>query len=325
MAVYTQLSNETIAGVLEQDYGLKPLAFVVGIAQGVENSNYLVAIGKEPENERKFILTLYEKRVKVDELPFFLRLMQHVAQHGLACPQPIARKDGKLFGQVQGRQAALVSFLEGKSRSILQEVHCAAVGETNAMLHIAAQDYNDSRPNALSLEGWKTLAKKLKGRLDSVQPGLDKLVADEIVYLEKHWPHDLPRGIIHADLFPDNVFFVDDAVSGVIDFYFACEDFLAYDVAVTLNSWCFEPDHSFNPGKAKLLLKNYQAKRAFTAEEKKAFPVLLRGAALRFLLTRAHDLIHHEAGALVNPKDPLEYAMKLQFHRSGAWIVDRDT
>lgn len=317
MAVYTQLSNEAIAELLSADYGIGTLDYALGIAQGVENSNYLIGTHGAQGVEEKYILTLYEKRVKEEELPFFLGLMQHLTQHGVNCPQPVARTDGGYISDIAGKKAAIVSFLNGKSRSVLRNEHCAGVGHICAQLHVAAQGFAPSRPNALSLAGWKILYAKIAARLDEVQPGLQKLVGDELDYLEKHWPEPaaLPRGIVHADLFPDNVFFIDDAVSGVIDFYFACEDFFAYDLAIALNSWCFD-GRACNLTKATLLTKNYQQVRGLNDAEKQAFPVLLRGAALRFLLTRAHDLLHHEKSALVTPKDPLEYVAKLKFHQS---------
>ncbi len=317
MAVYTQLTNEQIAELLEQHYAVGTLNFAVGIAQGVENTNYLVAVRTPAGAEQKTILTLYEKRVNPADIPFFLNLLEHVAAAGVQCPRPIVRRDGALFGDVAGKQATLVSFLNGKSRTIIKNPHAAAVGEALGTLHCATQGFAASRVNALSLAGWQALYAKMEGRLNSIQPDLDMLVRDELQFLATAMPKadTLPSGIIHADLFPDNVFFEDDTVSGIIDFYFACHDMLAYDVAITLNAWCFEPRGEFNPTKSKLLLSHYQKKRAFTPAEIKAFPILLRGASLRFLLTRAHDWIHRDPQALVRPHDPLEYASKLRFHQ----------
>lgn len=316
MAVYTQLSNEAIAELLSAGYGIGALDYALGIAQGVENSNYLIGMHGDDGAEQKYILTLYEKRVREEELPFFLGLMQHLAQHGVTCPQPVARRDGGYISEIAGKKAAIVSFLNGKSRTILRPEHCAGVGSVCAELHVAAQGFAQSRANALALAGWKTLYAKIAARLDEVQPGLQSMVGEELDYLEKHMPQGtaLPRGIVHADLFPDNVFFIDDAVSGVIDFYFACEDFFAYDLAIALNSWCFD-GRECNLTKARLMTKHYQQVRPLDDAEKQALPVLLRGAALRFLLTRAHDLLHHEKSALVTPKDPLEYVAKLRFHQ----------
>jgi len=314
MAVYTQLTNETIADLVENQYGLGKLAFAVGIAQGVENSNYLLDVTTQDGREEKYILTLYEKRVKAEELPFFIHLMKHLEAKKIPCPQPIARKDGSYFSVVQGKQAALVSFLHGRSRTVLKNPHVSEVGRALAELHLAAKDFDGLRANALSLQGWQTLVASLAGKLDAIAPGLDAMVAEEIAYLKDHWPVSLPVGIIHADLFPDNVFFEDDTLSGLIDFYFACADALAYDVAITLNAWCFE-QKEFNATKSRLLLQHYQAVRPLETAEKSAFNVLLRGAALRFLLTRAYDWIHQTKDAMVTPKDPMEYVQKLRFHQ----------
>lgn len=318
MAVYTQLTNETIAEIVEDVYGLGPLVFALGIAEGVENTNYLVVAEGKDGAEHKYILTLYEKRVNTNELPFFLGLMRHLAAKGIACPQPLPRRDGTLHTEVKDRHAVLVSFLPGKSKTLFEVGDVAHVGKAIALLHRAGADFPIARENALSLAGWQALADKLEGKLDSIEPGLESLVMHELMFLDEHWPVGLPVGVIHADLFPDNVFFEDDGrLSGIIDFYFACTDMLAYDVAIALNAWCFEGDR-FSAAKADALLMQYQAVRPFTAEERTAWPVLLRGAALRFLLTRAHDWVFREPGALVTPHDPREYVMKLKFHRGGA-------
>ncbi len=311
MAVYTQLANEDIAALVEDTYGLPKLALAVGIAQGVENSNYLLELA----DQSKYILTLYEKRVADADVPFFLGLMQHLAGQGIACPQPVPRRDGALYGTVAGKQAALVTFLEGKSRTRLESVHCAGAGGALAALHAGVAGFEGRRANSMSFAAWKDLFAKIAGRVDEISPGLKTLIADELAHLETHWPSALPKGIIHADLFPDNVFFSGDAVSGVIDFYFACDDFFAYDLAITINSWCFDAAGAFDRSKSSALLAAYQKQRPLSDAEKAALPLLLRGSALRFLLTRAHDLLFHEKSALVTPKDPMEYVGKLKFHQ----------
>ncbi|MFZ4125062.1 MAG: homoserine kinase [Rickettsiales bacterium] len=315
MAVYTQLTNETIAELVEQHYGLGALSFAVGIAQGVENSNYLLDVMDADGAEHKYILTLYEKRVKSEELPFFIHLMKHVQGKGIPCPQPIARKDGAYISEVQGKQAAMVSFLNGRSRTVIKNPHVSEVGAALAKLHVAAGDFTLQRANALSLSGWRSLAGALQGKLDTITQGLDAMVRDELAYLEAHWPSDLPKGIIHADCFPDNVFFEGDVLSGLIDFYFACNDMLAYDVAITLNAWCFENHKEFSPTKSRLLLQHYQKHRPFHDAEREAFMILVRGAALRFLLTRSYDWIHRTQDAMVTPLDPMVYVHKLRFHQ----------
>jgi homoserine kinase type II len=316
MAVYTQLTNEQIADHLAQHYDVGALAFALGIAQGVENSNYLIDTEDATGAEHKYILTLYEKRTNPEDLPFFMQLLTHVAERGVACPRPIVRKDGTLFGELAGKQAALVTFLHGKSRTVLRNPHVASVGDALGRLHVATADYALTRANALSLAGWQALYAKIEGRLDEIHDGLEALVRRELQHAAQQFAvlEHLPHGVIHADLFPDNVFFEGDDVSGMIDFYFACNDALAYDVAITLNAWCFEQSGEFSPTKSKLLLTAYQKNRRFAAAEIAAFPALLRGAALRFLLTRAHDWIFRDPHALVRPHDPLEYAAKLRFH-----------
>jgi homoserine kinase type II len=315
MAVYTQLTNETIASLLSETYGLGELVFAVGIAEGVENTNYLCVVRDARGTETKVILTLYEKRVGAHELPFFLGLMQYLSAQGFACPLPIARADGALFGEVAGRQAAMVTFLNGKSRSLPKNPHVASLGEAVARLHQASAGCILTRENALTLQGWQRLYGAMEGQLNQLYDGLDALVRSELEFLQQHWPHGLPQGIIHADIFPDNVFFEGDDVSGIIDFYFACNDAYAYELAIVVNAWCFEHRSEFNRTKSQLFLQRYQALRPLSAQEKQAFPVLCRGAALRFLLTRAYDALNQQAGALVRVKDPLEYMHKLQFHR----------
>ena len=310
MAVYTDVGAEDLSRFLA-GYDIGALLSYKGIAEGVENSNFLV------HTERgNYILTLYEKRVKAADVPFFLAFMEHLATHGINCPLPVHNKAGKVLGELAGRPAAIVTFLDGVWVRRPSSGNCTALGQVMAAMHLAGQSFKMERANALSVENWRGLYEQAKDRADGVQPGLSATIAGELDYLEKHWPRDLPRGVIHADLFPDNVFFLGDRLSGLIDFYFACTDALAYDVAVCLNAWCFEPDHSYNVTKGRALLSAYGEKRALTAPEKAALPVLARGAALRFLLTRLVDWLAVPDGALVRPKDPLEYFRKLRFHQS---------
>ncbi len=309
MAVYTHVDEDALAAFLDHyDVGLV-IAFK-GIAEGVENSNFLLQT-----ETGSYILTLYEKRVNADELPFFLGLMGHLAAKGLACPTPIAGHDGKALRDLCGRPAALVSFLRGLSVGRPSLAHCAAVGRGMAQMHRAVADFGMHRPNALGLAGWHQLAGACRDQAERVRPGLMDMIDDELAWLERAWPKALPAGVIHADLFPDNVFFMGEELSGLIDFYFACDDFLAYDLVIAMNAWCFEPDRSFNATKARRLLAGYQAVRPLEPGEIAAFPALARGAALRFLLTRLYDWVNQVEGALVRPKDPGEYVEKLRFHR----------
>ena len=303
MAVYTDVSADDLARFIARSD--------IGIAEGVENSNFLVHT-----SAGNFILTLYEKRVAEADLPFFLGLMEHLAARGLNCPQPVKNKEGGMLGVVAGRPAAIVTFLDGLWIRKPNAGHCAAVGEAMARLHLAGADFAIKRPNALSVDSWRPLFEHAGPRGDSVRPGLCNEIVSELGLLEKNWPRDLPVGVIHADLFPDNVFFLGDKLSGLIDFYFACNDMFAYDVAICLNCWCFEPDHSYNVTKGRALLSGYNKVRALSAAEQAALPILARGAAMRFLLTRLVDWLAVPDGALVKPKDPLEYFRKLRFHQS---------
>jgi homoserine kinase type II len=316
MAVYTDVTAEDLGRFLS-NYDLGELLSYKGIAEGVENSNFLVHTGAG-----NFILTLYEKRVAEDDLPFFLGLMEHLAARGITCPQPVKNKQGGVLGKIAGRPAALVTFLDGLWIRRPNPGHCAAVGEALARLHLAGADFKARRKNALSIESWRPLYENARPRGDSVRQGLCDEIAKELDYLEKSWPRDLPPGVIHADLFPDNVFFLGDKLSGLIDFYFACTDMLAYDIAISLNAWCFEADHSYNVTKGRSLLNAYGKARPLSTGERSALPILSRGAAMRFLLTRLVDWLAVPDGALVRPKDPLEYYRKLRFHQSVKRVED---
>jgi len=309
MAVYTEVSDSQLAAFMEQyDLG-DPLA-LMPIAEGVENSNYRLATTTGP-----YILTIYEKRVDRADLPFFLGLMEHLSAGGIPCPLPIQGRNGEALREVNGKAAAIITFLEGGWPRKISPNHCRRLGAAMAQMHLAGTDFTLSRPNSLSMRGWRDVFQSVEGRADEVAPGLAAEIANELDVIEANWPNDLPAGVIHADLFPDNVFFRGEALSGIIDFYFACNDFFAYDLAICLNAWCFEPDRSFNVTKAKLMLSSYRKVRPFSEIEVANLPLLARGAALRFLLTRLHDWLHQVEGALVKPKNPTEYLQKLRFHR----------
>jgi homoserine kinase type II len=316
MAVYSDVSDEELQQFLAS-YNIGSLLAYKGIAEGVENSNYLLHT-----SDGFFILTLYEKRVAADDLPFFLGLIEHLAAHGITCPQPVRSRCGEALGRLVNRPAAIFTFLDGMWIRRPQVVHCGAVGEALAQLHLAGADFKMSRQNALSVKGWRALADTTGARADTVKKGLAAAIESEVALLERDWPHDLPQGVIHADLFPDNVFFLDNHLSGLIDFYFACTDAFAYDVAICLNAWCFEPDHSYNITKSRALLNGYTHVRKLNPREIAALPLLCRGAALRFLLTRLVDWLNVPPGALVKPKDPLEYYRKLRFHQAGVCARD---
>jgi homoserine kinase type II len=316
MAVYTDVAAEDLAQFLA-GYDIGELLAYKGIAEGVENSNFLVHT-----SQGNFILTLYEKRVAAKDLPFFLALMEHLHARDITCPQPVKNRKGEVLGTVAGRPAALITFLDGMWIRRPSAAHCAALGSALAKLHLAGLDFPIKRGNALSVGGWRALYEHCAARANEVHRDLKSFLAKELDQLERSWPRNLPEGVIHADLFPDNVFFLGEKLSGLIDFYFACTDALAYDVAICLNAWCFEIDHSYNVTKGKGLLQAYGAVRALSAEEREALPLLARGAALRFLLTRLVDWFDVPPGALVRPKDPMEYVRKLRFHQAVKTVRD---
>jgi len=317
MAVYTDVAADELAVFLSQ-YDLGEVLSYKGIAEGVENSNFLLHT-----STGSFILTLYEKRVAKGDLPFFLGLMTHLAAHGINCPQPVKNRHGEALGSLAGRPAAIITFLEGIWPRKPNATHCARLGEALAKMHLVGRDFSMVRANALSVAGWRPLFDAAGGRADEVQHGLSAFIAAELDFLEGGvWPSNLPQGVIHADLFPDNAFFLGERLSGIIDFTFACNDILAYDVAICLNAWCFETDHAFNVTKARAFLSAYGRERKLSDAEQDALPLLARGAAIRFLLTRLVDWLNVPPGALVRPKDPLEYVRKLRFHQSVTSVRD---
>jgi homoserine kinase type II len=316
MAVYTEVSDEALVAFLA-DYDIGSVVAFRGIAEGVENSNFSLRT-----TAGDYILTLYEKRVDPAELPWFLGLMAHLAARGITCPLPVQARDGAALRGLAGRHAAITTFLPGVWPRRVRQEHCAPVGRALAALHLAGQDYAPTRRNALGPDGWRPLFERARGRADEVAPGevggevggLAAELDDALSAILAAWPAGLPVGHIHADLFPDNVFFLDGRLSGLIDFYFAATDLLAYDLAVCLNAWCFEPDFAFNVTKARALLASYGAVRKLSDAERAALPVLCQGAAIRFLLTRLYDWVNTPPGAMVTRKDPIEYLRRLRFH-----------
>jgi homoserine kinase type II len=313
MAVYTEVSDAELEAFLAE-YDIGQADSFKGIAEGVENTNYVLTTDRG-----QYMVTLYEKRVDPKDLPFFLGLMDHLAERGINCPRTIHGRDGNALRTLAGKPAAITSFLHGMWPRRIAVKHCAPVGEALAQFHLAGQDFALKRPNALSVAGWRPLFEGCRGHIDDA---LEQELKAELDFFEANWPTDLPTGVIHADLFNDNVFFLNDRLSGVIDFYFACNDFLAYDVAICLNAWCFEPDNAFNATKARALLQAYGQVRPLGEEEKRRLPMLARGSALRFLLTRLYDWVHTPKDALVKRKDPNEYLLKLRFHRGTTSLAD---
>jgi homoserine kinase type II len=310
MAVYTEVTDEELDAFVAA-YDIGAVTSCKGIAEGIENSNYLLRTAGGT-----FILTLYERRVRPADLPYFLGLMDHLAADGVPCPTPVHGIDGQALRSLCGRPAAILTFLDGVWPRRPTPDHCAALGAALARMHLAADGFAMTRANDLSLAGWRQLFEACRARADEVLPGLAQELAAELDFLEACWPAALAAGVIHADLFPDNVFFLDGRLSGVIDFYFACNDSLAYDIAICLNAWCFDADVAFNVTAARRLLAGYGAVRPLTGAENAALPILARGAALRFVLTRLHDRLFPAEGALVRPKDPLDFLRRLRFHRA---------
>ncbi|MBC7768063.1 MAG: homoserine kinase [Phycisphaerales bacterium] len=310
MAVYTTLSDSDLAALLAQ-YDLGPATSCKGIAEGVENSNYLLRTGAG-----QFILTIFEKRVREEDLPFFMQLMARLAERGVPAPQPIATKTGALFTHTKQKPAAIISFLDGVWPRAPDIGHCAAIGEVLARMHVALEGFELARANALSLDGWEKLIAPRLAQAEYLRPGLASLIERDVAETRAAWPRDLPRGPIHADLFPDNALFLGTRLTGVIDFYFACTDFLSYDLAVCLNAWCFAHERDYDIARGAAMIAAYETIRPLSDAEREALPTLCRGAALRFFATRLADWGDTPAGALVKPKDPLEYADKLAFHRN---------
>ena len=316
MAVYTDVSDQELKAFLSgYDVGA-PLAFK-GIAEGVENSNFLL----ETESGR-FILTVYERRVAGGDLPFFLGLMEHVAMRGFPSAAPVRDRRGESLNTIRGKPAALVTFLPGLSVRRPSVSDCREAGEGLAWLHRAAEGFGGRRENALGPGAWAPLFAPLHEAAEALKPGLAAVITGDLDLLERRWPTGLAEGLIHADLFPDNVFLMNGRFAGAIDFYFACWDVLAYDIAVALNAWCFEPDGGFNITAAGALVEGYQRRRVLSANERAALPILAHGAAMRFFLTRLHDWGATPAGSLVRPKDPMDYERRLAAHRAGIFLLE---
>ncbi len=311
MAVYTKVSQEDLSGFLEL-YNIGNAVQLTGIESGVENSNYLLQT-----DQGQFILTLFEKRVREEDLPFFMNLMRHLVAKGLPTAGPVEDLAGGFLNRLNGRPAAIINFLDGKDKADLSVSDCAACGSMTARLQLATSDFHETRKNDLSLAGWVELFEKCKTDADRCEPDLAAEIEEELNFLDANWPSEnaLPRGVVHVDLFPDNIFFKGNDLSGVIDFYFACTDFYAYDLAICLTAWVFDAQHEFCPAKAKAMLDAYQNVRALSENEKSSFQLLCRGAAIRFLLTRLYDWLNQDPGALVKVKDPLEYQKKSRFYR----------
>lgn len=311
MAVYTKVDLVEAQNFIDKNYELEDILSIVEISEGVENTNYIL----ETRNN-KYILTLYEDRVSVSDLPFFIDLMVYLDERNIVCPKPIRMKNSKYIGVINERYAAIFSFLSGKSTRKITNKNCFLVGQTLANLHEQTSEIKIMRQNQLSQKHLHKLFDSIENETFTIRKSLQSKIKDELNYLNSNWPSDLPSGIIHGDLFPDNIFFSGDELSGVIDFYFACNDFYVFDIGISINAWCFEKDNSFNITKAKHLLQGYNSIKELTYREIDALPIMCRGSALRFLLTRLIDWNKPGDNALVTPKDPIEYYAKLKFHQT---------
>ena len=311
MAVYTQVSIDEL-NVFLSKYNIDNINEFSGIKGGTSNSNYLLTA-----DNKKFILTIFEERTNQENLPFYFDLMNHLNAHDIKCPEVIKDKQGNFSNSIKQKHAVITSFLTGSSLEKIKPIHCSNLGLTIAKMHNASEKLNIKRENELGFDKLGIIIEKLKTYKKHIDDEKLKFIEDEFLFLSKEINKDLPSGIIHADLFPDNIFFEENNLTGIIDFYFSCNDFYAYEIAICLNAWCFEDSNNeFNPTKAKYLLGSYNQERKFSNEEVEALPLLARASALRYLLTRLLDFYSHEDSDLILKKDPNEYISKLKFHQS---------
>ena len=313
MAIYTKLSENVLKEFFSK-YNLGKLVNYNGIQDGIENTNYFVQTDKG-----KFILTIYEKRVEEQDLPFFMGLMRNLFDSNFPSPQPLINKNGNYITEIANKKAAVVSFLNGSAKKILSPDNCNKVGIESAKLHMITKNLKGKRGNRLSVDSWKKIYKKIKKDCTKIHPNLTNIIEKNLQEIENSWPKNIPSGIIHADLFPDNIFFKGNKLTGIIDFYFSCHDFYAFEIAICLNAFCFEGKNenlSFNVTKEKKFIDGYSIIRKLSEEEKKSLKIQCQGAAMRFLLTRVFDFLNLTEGAIVKIKDPIEYLKRLEFHNS---------
>jgi len=312
MAVYTPITKEKLSSFLK-NYNIGSLENFKGVLEGVENTNFKITT-----SQNTFILTIFEKRVKEQELPFFIELQNHLSHKNIKCPSPIPNRDGQYINTIEDKPCVLMSFLDGKNINNITSYHCHQIGELTAKIHIHTKDFTATRKNGLHQKDWRNIFSKCQNSKDGRYGELYQIIEQELQYLDKNWPSNLSTGIIHGDLFPDNVFFIDSNVSGLIDFYFSCNDFYAYELAITTNAWCFHKKESFNKENFDSLIKGYQQHVNISNDEKNHFNILLRGAAMRILVTRLYDQLYHTDGAMVVPKDPFEFFNILKWHQNNS-------
>ena len=319
MAVYTKLDKEKIDSILS-NYNLGSIKKFEGIKEGIENTNYSIYT-----DEGKYILTIYEKRVNKNDLPFFSKLMLGLSKKSFICPEPVPNKNNEYISDFEDKKFMIVSYLNGKSKKNLSPSDCKIVGKESAKLHEITKNFNFKRLNNLSVKSWRAIFDQVKDKCGKIHSDLPRLIEGNLIDVEKNWPNNLPSGIIHADLFVDNIFFKDNKFSGFIDFYFSCNDFYAFEIAICFNALCFDglkQNLSFNVTKAKKFMEGYNEIRKISEEERKSIKVLCQGAALRFLLTRVFDYINIVDDAFVKIKDPIEYLRRLEFHKNAKSFED---
>ena len=309
MAVYTSITEKELKLFLDQ-YCVGDLENFQGILEGIENTNYKIKTSKD-----NYILTIFEKRVNSKDIPFFVKLQNYLANKNFSCPMPIVNKKGLIINSINGKLCILISFLNGKKIKNKSRIHCNQVGNILSILHYNTKNYPEKRPNNMGLSQWNDILSKCKSITFTNDNHLFNLIDNELIFLKTNWPSNLPKGIIHADAFQDNIFFIKDKFSGLIDFYFACHDFLSYDIALAINAWCFNENSELEIENLQSLIQGYEKKRKITPKEKESLSILLRGAAIRILLTRLHDKLFHSESAFVQPKDHTEYLKILKFHQ----------
>jgi homoserine kinase type II len=319
MAVYTKLSKENVEEILS-NYSIGQIKEFKGIEDGIENTNYFLLVDR-----KKYILTIYEKRVKSKDLPFFSDLMTGLDKENFSCPVPIKNKNNKTISVYKNKSLMIVSFLEGKAKKVLNPNNCRSLGREVARMHLITKNFKIQRQNDLSIKSWRKIFEQVKEKCIDIHKDLPKLIESNLADVEKNWPKNLPKGIIHADLFSDNIFFKDEKFNGIIDFYFSCNDFYALEIAICFNALCFDGSKenlSFNVTKAKNFMSGYSQLRKLNDNEKESIKVLSQGSALRFLLTRVFDAINTVEGAIVKVKDPMEYLVRLEFHKNSKSFED---
>ena len=312
MAVYTKINKEDIS-IINNKFNIEKIVSFQGIKKGIENTNYLLK-----SKNKKFILTIFEKRVSNKEIPFFMKLMDQLNYSKINCPKPLKSNNGSYLIKLKNKTACIVSFLKGKDKNKLNLKNCFEVGKIIAQMHSITKNIKISRKNSMGIKNLDPLLKSIKFKTNKFS-NLEKFLKDNLKDIKKNWPKKLPNGIIHGDLFIDNIFFQNNKLSGVIDFYFAANDYFMYEMAICINALCFDKKNSkfkINKQKIRNLIKGYENIKKISAKEKKSLNILCRGAAMRYFLTRLYDYANTPKTALIKIKDPREYYQKLIIHNN---------